>query len=180
MLKPAPLKSIQAADEPFEHLLVYCVGPLPRLKSGSNYLFTVMCLSTRFPAAYPLCSITLRSIVRALTKFISVFGIPKIIQSDQGLNLTSHLFQQVLKQLHIKHNQSTAHHAQIQGALERFHQSLKSLLQAYCVQLDQDWEEGLPWMMLAAREVVQEMDNVNSSIPSLYMILRDFFMIFAA
>ncbi|XP_039537129.1 uncharacterized protein LOC120485420 [Pimephales promelas] len=63
---------------------------------------------------------------------------------------------QVLKQLHIKHNQSTAYHAQSQGALERFHQSLKSLLRAYCVQLDRDWEEGLPWMMLAAREVVQE------------------------
>ncbi|XP_058618161.1 uncharacterized protein LOC131531435 isoform X1 [Onychostoma macrolepis] len=115
-----------------------------------------MCLNTRFPAAYPLRTITSRSIVRALTQFISVFGIPKIIQSDQGSNLTSHLFQQVLKQLHIKHNQSTVYHAQSQGALERFHQSLKSLLRAYCVQLDQDWEEGLPWMMLAAREVVQE------------------------
>lgn len=38
----------------------------------------------------------------------------------------------------------------------RDHQSLKSLLRAYCVQLDRDWEEGLPWMMLAAREVVQD------------------------
>lgn len=115
-----------------------------------------MCLNTRFPAAYPLRTITSRSILKALTQFISVFGIPKIIQSDQGSNLTSHLFQQVLKQLNIKHNQSAAYHAQSQGALERFHQSLKSLLRAYCVQLDRDWEEGLPWMMLAAREVVQE------------------------
>ncbi|XP_039542155.1 uncharacterized protein LOC120489424 isoform X2 [Pimephales promelas] len=156
VLKPAPLKPIQATGEPFEHLIVDCVGPLPRSKSGSSYLFTVMCLNTRFPAAYPLRTITSRSIVKALTQFISVFGIPKIIQSDQGSNLTSHLFQQVLKQLHIKHNQSTAYHAQSQGALERFHQSLKSLLRAYCVQLDRDWEEGLPWMMLAAREVVQE------------------------
>lgn len=156
VLKPAPLKPIQATGEPFEHLVVDCVGPLPRSKSGSSYLFTVMCLNTRFPAAYPLRTITSRSVVKALTQFISVFGIPKIIQSDQGSNLTSHLFQQVLKQLHIKHNQSTAFHAQSQGALERFHQSLKSLLRAYCVQLDRDWEEGLPWMMLAAREVVQE------------------------
>ncbi len=156
MLKPAPLKPIQAAGEPFEYLLADCVGPLPRSKSGNNYLFTEMCLNTRFPAGYPLRSITSHSIVRALTQFMSVFGIPKIIQSDQGSNLTSHLFQQVLKELHIKHNQSTAYHAQSQGALERFHQSLKSLLRAYSVQLDQDWEEGLSWMMLAARGVVQE------------------------
>lgn len=156
ILQSVPLKPIQAAGEPFEHLIVDCVGPLPRSKTGSNYLFTVMCLNTRFPAAYPLRTITSRSIVKALTQFISVFGIPKVVQSDQGSNMTSKFFQQVLKQLHIKHNQSTVYHPQSQGALERFHQSLKSLLRAYCVQLDRDWEEGLPWMMLAAREVVQE------------------------
>jgi hypothetical protein len=39
--------------------------------------------------------------------------------------------------------------------LERFHQTLKSLLCAYCTELSADWEEGLPWLLLAAREVVQ-------------------------
>ncbi|XP_054882238.1 uncharacterized protein LOC129356701 [Poeciliopsis prolifica] len=63
---------------------------------------------------------------------------------------------EVLKQLHIQHNQSTAYHAQSQGALERFHQTLKSLLRAYCVQMKADWEDGLPWLLLAAREVTQE------------------------
>lgn len=62
----------------------------------------------------------------------------------------------MLKQLHIKHNKATAYHAQSQGALERFHQTLKSLLRAYCTELAGDWEDGLPWMLLAAREVVQE------------------------
>ncbi len=155
-LKPVPLKPIPANCEPFEHVVVDCVGPLPCSKSGSKYLLTVMCLATHFPSAYPLRTITSRSIVRALSQFMSIFGIPKIIQSDQGTNLTSHLFQQVLKQLRIKHNLASAYHPQSQGALERFHQILKSLLRAYCVQLDRDWEEGLPWLLLAAREVVQE------------------------
>ncbi|KAI3368104.1 hypothetical protein L3Q82_007836 [Scortum barcoo] len=62
----------------------------------------------------------------------------------------------VLKQLRVQHNRSSAYHAQSQGALERFHQTLKSLLRAYCTELDKDWEEGLPWLMLAAREVTQE------------------------
>ncbi len=115
-----------------------------------------MCQSTRYPAAYPLRSITTKSVVRALTQFISIFGIPKVIQSDQGSNFTSHMFGQVLKLLRIKQNQSSAYHAQSQGALERFHQTLKSLLRAYCTELDRDWEDGLPWLMLAAREAVQE------------------------
>lgn len=66
------------------------------------------------------------------------------------------MFGQILKQLHIKHNLSSAYHAQSQGALERFHQTLKSLLRSYCTQMGKDWEAGLPWMLMAAREASQE------------------------
>lgn len=155
-IKPAPLFPIPAVDKPFEHLIIDCVGPLPRSKSGSEYLLTVMCQVTRYPAAYPLRTITAKSVVKALTQFIAIFGIPKIIQSDQGSNFSSRLFAQVLKQLNVKHYQASAYHAQSQGALERFHQSLKSLLCSYCTEMSRDWEEGLPWLLLAAREVCQE------------------------
>lgn len=62
---------------PFEHLLVDCVGPLP-------CSLTVVCQSTRYPAAYPLRSIKAKSVLKALTNFMSTFGIAKVIQSDQG------------------------------------------------------------------------------------------------
>uniref|UniRef100_A0A667ZA24 Gypsy retrotransposon integrase-like protein 1 n=1 Tax=Myripristis murdjan TaxID=586833 RepID=A0A667ZA24_9TELE len=155
-IKPAPLYPIPAVSQPFEHLIIDCVGPLPRSKSGCSYLLTVMCQSTRYPSAYPLRNISAKSVVKALSQFISVFGIPKIIQSDQGSNFTSRLFAQVLQQLHIKHSKASAYHPQSQGALERFHQHLKSLLRAYCTELKADWEDGLPWLLLAAREVIQE------------------------
>ncbi len=155
-IAPAHLFPIPAVSQPFEHLIIDCVGPLPPSRSGAVYLLTVMCQTTRYPAAYPLRTITARSVVRALSQFISVFGIPKIIQSDQGSNFSSHLFSQILKQLHVKHNKASAYHAQSQGALERFHQTLKSLLRAYCTEMQRDWEEGLPWLLLAAREVTQE------------------------
>lgn len=153
---PAPLQPIPAMGEPFEYLLIDCVGPLPVSKSGSKYLLTVMCQTTRYPAAFPLRSITAKAVIKALSQFVSIFGLPKVIQSDRGSNFTSHMFAQVLKVLGVKHNQSTPYHAQSQGALERFHQTLKSLLRAFCVELDRDWEEGLPWLMLAAREAVQD------------------------
>lgn len=114
-----------------------------------------MCQSTIYPAAYPLRSITTQSIVKALTQFISIIGIPKVIQCDQENYFTSGMFQEELRQLGVRHNRSTAYHAQSQGVLEWFHQTLKSLL-AYCVELGRDWEEGLPWLLLAAREVLQD------------------------
>ena len=65
-------------------------------------------------------------------------------------------FTRAIRQLKAKHNISSAYHPQSQGALERFHQTLKSLLRPYCVELWSVWEEGLPWLLLAIREVVQE------------------------
>ena len=155
-IKPAPLYPIPAVGQPFEHLLIDCVGPLPKSKSGSIQLLTIMCQATRYPAAYPLRSINTRSIVKALSQFISVFGIPRVIQSDRGSNFTSKMFGEVLKQLRVKHSLSSAYHPQSQGALERFHQTLKSLLRTYCLELQRDWEEGLPWLLMAAREVSQD------------------------
>ena len=142
--------------QPFERLLIDCVGPLPASKSGAVHMLTVMCQTMRYPAAYPLRSINTKSIVKALSQFISVFGIPKVIQSDRGSNFTSKMFAEVLKHLRIRHSLSSAYHPQSQGALERFHLTLKSLLRGYCSELQRDWEDGLPWLLLAAREVSQD------------------------
>lgn len=62
-------------------------------------------------------------------------------------------FARALRQLKTRHKISTAYYPQSQGALERFHQTLKSLLRAYCVELGHDWEEGLPWLLLDICEV---------------------------
>lgn len=155
-LKPVPLCPIAVTSKPFEHLIIDCVGPLPTSKSGNVYLLTAMCQATRYSAAYPIRKITTKAVVKALTQFISIFGIPKIIQSDKGTSFTSRMFAEILRVLKVKHNQSIAYHAQSQGVLERFHQTLKALLCAYCVELNRDWEEGLPWLLLVARKVQQE------------------------
>lgn len=95
-------------------------------------------------------------VVKALTKFFSLFGLPKVVQTDQGSNFMSRMFAQVLKQLNIKHGYSSAYHPESQGAVERFHQTLKTMLRTYCLEFEKDWDEGVHLQMFAIREVVQE------------------------
>ncbi len=40
VVPPAPLKPIPVLGEPFEQILIDCVGPLPKTKSGNSYLLT--------------------------------------------------------------------------------------------------------------------------------------------
>ncbi|XP_076842798.1 uncharacterized protein LOC143487636 [Brachyhypopomus gauderio] len=126
-IPPAPLCPIPAVGEPFERVLIDCVGPLPKTRAGNRYIFTLMCAATRYPEAIPLHSLRSKAIVKALIKFFSTFGLPICIQSDQGTNFTSRLFTQVTQELGIHHQFSSAYHPESQGALERFHQTFKNV-----------------------------------------------------
>ena len=152
----AQLHPIPAFDEPFSRILIDCVGPLPRTKSGNEYLLTIMCTSTRFPEAIPLRNIKTKSIVKALIKFFTFVGLPKSVQSDQGSNFMSGIFQQVMHELGIKQYRSSAYHPESQGALERFHQTLKNMIRSYCFDTEKDWDEGIHLLLFAVRESVQE------------------------
>ena len=77
VVPPAPLQPVPAVGDPFEHVIVDCVGPLPKTKSGNQFLVTIMCVSTRFPEAVPLRRITASSVTKALTKFFTTFGLPR-------------------------------------------------------------------------------------------------------
>ena len=71
--------------------------------------------------------------MKALVKFFTFVGLPKSVQSDQGSNFMSVVFQQVMHELGIKQYRSSAYHPESQGALERFHQTLKNMIRSYCL-----------------------------------------------
>lgn len=121
-----------------------------------------------FPEAVPLRSLRAKAVVKALIKcffgvfwffvffFFTMFRHPRRLQSDQGTNFMSTLFSQVMQQLSVKHQVSSTYHPESQGALERFHQTLKSTLRNHCLESNREWDEGLPLLMFAIRETSQE------------------------
>ena len=155
-IPPAPLHPIPAFGEPFSRVIIDCVGPLPKTSNGHEYLLTIMCASTRFPEAIPLRSINSRKVVEALVQFFTRFGLPLICQSDQGSNFTAKVFKQIVDTLGIKHSFSTAYHPESQGALERYHQTLKTMLKCYCEENPKDWDVGVPLVLFASRDAIQE------------------------
>ena len=157
----APLKPIPAVDEPFSQVVIDCVGPLPKTRAGNQYLLKIMCLSTHFPEAVPLRNIKAPNIVEALLKFFTFVGLPRSIQSDQGSNFMSGVFQQVMYQLGIRQYKSTAYHPHSQGAMERFHQTLKNMLRMYFLEQNKDWGEGVHMLLFAVRDSVQEAFGFN-------------------
>ena len=68
----ANLQPTSAFYEAFSRMIIDCVGPLPKTKSGCQYLLTIMCASTRLSEAISLRNIKTKTkhVVKALMKFV--------------------------------------------------------------------------------------------------------------
>lgn len=93
---------------------------------------------------------------KTLTKFFTTFGLPKVVQTDQVTNFISRVFRQTLSALGVTHSVSSAYHPESQGALERWHQTLKSMLRKCCFETGKEWDEGVPFVLFAVRDAKQE------------------------
>lgn len=125
----ALLHLIPAVSEPFERVIVDCVGPLPKDKTGHQFLLMLKCAATRFPEAGPLRRISAPLVINTLTKFFTTFW-------SSG----------------IKHIVANAYHSQYQGALEQWHQTLGSKLQKYCLNTSKYLDEEVPMVVFAIQE----------------------------
>ena len=148
-----PLKPIHTPNARLTHLHLDLVGPLPS-SNGYTYLLTINDRFTKFPVAMPLRDITTETIIDAfLQGWISFFGTPLIVTTDQGPQFMSNLFQNFLRLLGIQHNKTTAYHPIANGHLEQWHRRLKASLMTY--NAPQDWYFNLPLVLLGLRTAIK-------------------------
>ena len=131
------------------------VGPLLRSRSGKRYILVLCDYATRYPEAVALRSIDAEHIVEELVHIFARVGIPDEILTDQGANFTSKLLSELYKMLHIHQLRTSPYHPQTDGLVERFNQTLKSMLQKAATSEGKDWDKMLPYLLFAYREVPQ-------------------------
>ena len=154
-VRHAPLVPLPVIDEPFRRIAMDIIGPLPRSRSGKRYVLVVCDYATRYPEAVPLKSIDAAHIAEELVNLFSRVGVPEEILTDQGSNFTSQLLTEMYRMLHIHPIRTTPYHPQTDGLVERFNQTLKSMLRKAAVDEGKDWDKLIPYLLFAYREVPQ-------------------------
>ena len=150
-----PLIPLPIIGTPFERIGMDIVGPLPKSARGHQYILVILDYATRYPEAIPLRKATSRHIAHELFQLSSSLGIPKEILTDQGSPFMSRVMAEFCKFLKIKQVRTSVYHPQTDGLVERFNQTLKSMLRKAIEQDGRNWDQLLPYLLFAIREVPQ-------------------------
>ena len=152
--KRAPLIPLPVMDVPFRCIAMDIVGPLPRSRSAKRFILVICDYATRYPEAIPVRSIDTETVAEELLTFSQV-GVPEEVLTDQGTNFTSRLLSEVYRLLHVQPIRTSPYHPQTDGLVERFNQTLKSMLRKAATEEGKDWDRLIPYLLFAYREVPQ-------------------------
>jgi len=118
-----PLGDFAVPTSRFQHLHIDIVGPLPTPDSF-RYCLTAVDHFTRWPEAIPLQDITAETVAHALLSgWITHYGCPHTITTDQGRQFESQLFHSLAKMCGIHLSRTTAFHPAANGLVERMHRT---------------------------------------------------------
>ncbi|GFX28221.1 retrovirus-related Pol polyprotein from transposon 412 [Trichonephila clavipes] len=149
---------------PFERIAFDILGPLPRTASGNKYLLVVMDYFTKWPEVYPIPDQEAPTVAEAVVQhWISRYGVPLQLHSDQGRNFVSAVLKGVCELLGIDKTKTTPLHPQSDGMVERFNRTMLNNLSLMVSKNQQDWDQKVPLFLLAYRSAVHETTGYSPS-----------------
>ena len=161
----------------FAQVHIDLIGPLPE-SEGYKYCLTCIDRFSRWPEAIPIKDITADTVTKAFyTGWISRFGSPEIICTDQGTQFESELFKSFMHIFGCKRNRTTSKNPAANGLIERWHRSLKSSIMCHITEESgnevfnrwrrtvrdtiqdvarSDWVDILPTVLLGLRTSIRQ------------------------
>lgn len=156
---------------PLECVAVDICGPLPITNDGNEYIIVIGDYFTKWKEAYAVPNHTALTVAdKIATEFFCRYGCPLQLHSDQGRELESDLFAAVCSKLRIEKTITTPYRPQSDGLVERFNRTLKQLLRIFSHENPNDWDDHLPYVLMAYRASEQKSTKCS---PNLLMLGRE-------
>jgi len=131
---------LEIPEEPWQEISIDIIEPLPR----SNGMDAIVVIVDQFTKIIRLKVTTTNVSSEGIAKIYrdeiwKLYGIPRKILSDRGLQFTSKFMEELTKALGTKRQLSMAYHPQTDGQTERINQEIGTFLQHYVNYQQNDW-----------------------------------------
>jgi len=152
----APMKSYNVGA-PMERIAIDVMGPLPATDRDNKYILVISDYFTKWTESYPMPNQEAETVANVVVReFISRFGVPRQLHTDQGRNFESKLFQEMCRIMEIDKTRTTPLQPQSDGMVERFNRTLEAMLSKFVDGDQKNWDLYLPLLMMAYRSSVHE------------------------
>ena len=142
---------------PLERIAIDIMGPLPTTNKKNSYILVIADYFTKWVDAIPINNQKATTVAQKLVDhFITTFGVPMQLHSDQGRTFESQVFGEVCKILGIEKARTTPYRPQSDGMVERANRTIESMLASFVSQNQTDWDIHLPILMMAYRSSEHE------------------------
>ena len=137
---------------PFERIAVDILDTRKLTPRKFQYVLVISDYFSKYTDAFPLRRHTAAMVADTIMRrWIAYHGVPKQLHSDQGTEFESHLIHALSKLLGFAKIKTSPYRPQSDGQVERFNRSLLNMLSAFVTDRANDWDEHLPYVMMAYR-----------------------------
>ena len=124
---------------------------------------------TRYSIAFVTKDQKAKTLARILYKrFIAIFGAPAKLLSDREANFTLALVEELCSAFGIQKCRTTTYHAQCNGQVERFHQTLFKMIGKLSADKKAQWELHLPELLQAYNSTRSAVTGYSPPLPHVW------------
>ena len=148
-----------------ERIAIDILGPLPKTQNDAEYIMVVGDYYSKWTEAFAIKNHTAHTVADTLMKeFVCRFGVPRQIHTDQGREFESILISELCKLLRIRKTRTTPYNPKSDGLVERFNRTVQQMLKTLVNDARNDWDDHLPYVMMAYRASIQESTNCTPNL----------------
>lgn len=166
----APLGSLRSGA-PGDFVATDYLGPFPVTDRGNRYILLLTDHFTKYVEIVAVPDMTAEvCAAKVLNEFISRWGCPLVIHSDQGRTYESKIFSEMCRMLEIRKSRTSVRNPRGNGQSERFNRTLLRMIKAYLCGEQRDWDMHLGCLAGAYRATPNESTKLT---PNLLMMGRE-------
>ena len=153
---------------PWDTLAIDYLGPLPKTPRGNKYILVLTDQFTKYVEIFAMPDQTADECAsKIMNEFISRWGTPLKIHSDQGSTFESKVFRHLCDLLEVKKTRTSPRNPRGNGQTERFNRTLLKMIKAYLTNEQEDWDLYLGCLAGAYRATPSEATRLSPNLLSL-------------